>query len=171
MSIGKIVGGILMASILGGCQMVDWHCTKGGQWSAGYTLEDGRCTYYCADPEEKFCGKTTAEAEAKMANDPSIKKQRQAQADAGLAQDKALCGKLGFKPDTDGMANCLLTQHQNRVGVAAQNKEAQMAGAKAEAQTWANLANRPIVAPQVSQPIQIGPKLNCQTYGNNTTCY
>lgn len=163
MTIGKIVGGILMASILGGCQMVDWHCTKGGQWSSAYTLEDGRCTYYCADPEEKFCGKTTAEAEAKMANDPSIKKQRQAQADSGLAQDKALCGKLGFKPDTDGMANCLLTQHQNRVGFAVKDREAEIDGAKAEAKAWSDLAK----GVQNSAP----KATTCSTFGSTTNCY
>ena len=154
---------------LSGCQMVDWHCTKGGQWSAGYTLNDGRCTYYCADKEEKFCGASTNEAEAKMFSDPAIKKAREAAAAQGLAQDKEFCLKLGFKPDTDAMANCLLTQQQNRLGLAVKAQERDIEGAKAEAEAWSNMSRG--LANGSQNMINTMPKTtNCSTYGNQTSC-
>ena len=99
----------------------------------------------------------------RLANDPSIKKQRQAQADAGLAQDKALCGKLGFKAETDGMANCLLTQYQNRLGLAVKDKEMEIEGAKAEAKALSDLAK----GIQNSAP----KATSCSTFGSTTSCY
>ena len=99
-----------MSVLLQGCM----HCTNGGQWSSYYTTGDGRCSYFCADPEEKYCGKTPSEAERKMFSDPAIQKQMALREQQYLIQDKKACVQVGFKPDTDGMATCLLLKQQNR---------------------------------------------------------
>lgn len=160
---------VLVLPVLVGCQMVDWHCTRGGQWSPWYTLNDGRCTYFCADKEEKFCGKSTEEAEAKMANDPTVRQQREKAAAEGLSQDKEFCQKLGFKPDTDAMANCLLTQQQNRFGLLVKQQEQEVEGAKAEAEAWSNVSRS--LSNTNQRIINDMPKTtNCSTYGSQTSC-
>jgi len=106
---GKLLITLTVSLVLAGCD----HCTKGGRWHDGYVQADPRCTYFCADPEEKYCAKSPAAAEQLQGQDlPNIQKRAAQQLDADIVESKKVCTKLGFKSDTDAMANCLLSQQQ-----------------------------------------------------------
>ena len=112
-----------------------------------------------------------------MANDPAVRQQREKAAADGLALDKAFCQKLGFKPDTDAIANCLLTQQQNRFGLSVKQQEQEIEGAKAEIRALLNAAqgfsNAGRAAGQslMNSSSQMAPKTtNCSTLGSQTSC-
>ena len=95
--------------LLSGCD----HCTKGGRWSPYYFSADPRCTYFCADPEEKYCANSPIAAEQLQLKDlPNVQNKSAHQLDSDIIEGKKVCAKLGFKPETEAMANCLLSQQQ-----------------------------------------------------------
>lgn len=109
---------VVSTLFLTGCD----HCTKGGRWSPYYFTADPRCTYFCADPEEKYCAKSPAAAEQLQIKDlPNVQMKSAQQLDSDIIEGKQVCAKLGFKPETEAMANCLLSQQQMK---AFQRKEA-----------------------------------------------
>jgi hypothetical protein len=153
-----------------------WHCTRGGQWSSYYASGDGRCTYFCADPAEKFCAATPLMAEAlqvqakknALASNPEYQSQLEANRKQALLQDKATCEELGFRPDTDAMATCMLTQQQNRRNDAqsAENNFQQMNQRQMERQA----EDRRQAGEMIRQGINNSKSLTCTTIGNTTTC-
>lgn len=151
----NIVAVGIMAILLQGCV----HCTNGGQWSSYYTTGDSRCSYFCADPAERFCGKTPYEAEEKMFSDPEIQKQIAMQEQQQLITDKENCIKVGFKPETDGMATCLLMKQQNRTN-----------NARADILEKRRRADSSNAAFEQSILNSVPKSVTCTTIGNTTTC-
>lgn len=112
---------VLMLFIGEGCAIFDWRCTKGGNWSSYYDSGDPRCHGFCADTEQKYCGRTPKEAEAlQMEKDPAfnavreqMEKERANEERQLMAADRVFCRDLGFKEETEGLANCLLTRYRD----------------------------------------------------------
>ena len=160
---------------LSGCAVVDWHCTRGGQWSSYYESGDGRCTYFCADREEKYCASTPLMAEEKMrsaheeimAIDPIYIKALDDARKAQLETDKSFCHELGFKDSTDAMANCMLTQSQNRrMDSYEQRRSVQEANQRQLEKQQRDRDN----AQRAVDKINEGKPITCTTIGEQTTC-
>lgn len=122
------------------------HCTKGGRWSPYYYSADPRCSYFCADPEEKYCAKSPAAAEQLQIKDlPNLQKKSAEQLDVDIAEGKKVCAKLGFKPEGEAMANCLLSQQQmktiQRTEADYRNQQAARAAEADAMQRAKNIAN------------------------------
>ncbi|QXP87239.1 hypothetical protein [Methylococcus capsulatus] len=162
----SVIGAILLLS---GCQLFDWHCTKGGQWSSGYFTGDGRCTYFCADKDEKYCADSPQEAEALQSKDPEFQKMQQERAAENMELSRAICAKLGFKPETDAFANCLLAQMRMQFDVEVLNHQNNLRNAQQDIEAYKNMwqalqrgaqqiMNRP-QSPLYNSPMKCTPDL------------
>ena len=154
--------------------MVDWRCTKGGNWSTYFYAADPRCLSFCADKDHKYCADTPELAEKmQIENDPDVRAQLAAQTRASedaekmwISKDKVFCQGLGFKPETDAFANCLLTRLRDHK--AEEIQSLQDAAAIRESARASNAARENSIqnAIQNSKPTIT----NCNKYGNNVSC-
>lgn len=139
-------------------------------------MAHGSCTYFCADKEEKFCGDTPEQAERKMSNDPKVRKQHEEQVKQAMIRDREVCQGFGFKPDSDGMANCILVQNQNRLAIKIKAKEEEIEGAKANAQAWQDAAESignagKAIGQDIGNNTMRRAPVYCSSSGNSTICY
>jgi hypothetical protein len=178
---------VLSAIVLDGCALVDWHCTNGGQWSSYYSTGDGRCTYFCADVEERYCASTPLVAEEKqraaeyaaLQSNPDYQAFVEEQKRLQRERDTAACHDFGFKDGTDAMATCMLTQSQNRREDAVAQQRAFQEANQQQLQKQANDLARAAAVQSVinssAKAVQDNIKSNAAVQGNinsikTTTC-
>ena len=166
-------------AILQGCALTSWHCTNGGQWSSYYASGDGRCTYFCADPEEKYCASTPLMAEQKQRSALLAEVQDTPEFLAFLEERKIekralfekACLDLGFRAETDAMAMCMLMQSQNARDDSISQQRAfeeahrgQLERQAAERESFRRSVER------LQDSVKPAPTVTCTTIGNTTTC-
>ena len=174
----NIIASIAYLSVLQGCASA-WHCTNGGQWSSYYASGDGRCSYFCADPEEKYCAATPLLAEEKqrvahqiaLENNPEYQAFVERQKKQQRATDKATCIDLGFKEGTDAMAMCMLTQSQNRrEDSISQQRAFEKANQQQLQKQAADRARAVRSVERAVDSINANMPVTCTTIGTITTC-
>lgn len=168
---------LVLVSVNESCALFDWRCTKGGNWSSYYDSADPRCHGFCADPEQKYCGRTPKEAEAlQFVKDPAFQAVReQVRIDKAneeqrlMAADRVFCRDLGFKEETEGFANCLLTRYRDHQSES--NEQQRRLESEYQKQAEEMAQNRRAIA----NSLQKMRPTNCDTIKglntSHTTCY
>lgn len=164
-----------LSLFLNGCASM-LHCTNGGQWSSYYKSGDGRCAYFCADKEEKYCANTPLLAEKKLkdarlktlASDPEYQRILIARKAQEKEIDKAACIELGFKEDSDSMAICMLTKSQNRREDEIAEESAFDMANQRQLQKQEN--DRSNARRAAERAMDANKQVTCTTVGSITTC-